>query len=46
MNPISTLLSDIGTTIFTVMSALAVEHETIDLARVFPAIWSRWRQRL
>ena len=36
MKPANTLLSGIGTTIFTVMSALAVEHGSINLGQGFP----------
>ena len=36
VKPANTLLSSIGTTIFTVMSALAVEHEAINLGQGFP----------
>ncbi len=36
MKPANTLLSGIGTTIFTVMSALAVEHNSINLGQGFP----------
>ena len=36
MKPANTLLSGIGTTIFTVMSALAVEHQSINLGQGFP----------
>ena len=36
VKPANTLLSGIGTTIFTVMSALAVEHDAINLGQGFP----------
>ncbi|HEY1932661.1 MAG TPA: aminotransferase [Acetobacteraceae bacterium] len=36
MKPANNLLSGIGTTIFTVMSALAVEHQSINLGQGFP----------
>ncbi len=36
MKPANDLLSAIGTTIFTVMSALAVEHKSINLGQGFP----------
>ena len=36
MKPTNSLLSGIGTTIFTVMSALAVEHGSINLGQGFP----------
>ncbi len=36
MKPANDLLSGIGTTIFTVMSALAVEHKSINLGQGFP----------
>ena len=36
MKPANSLLSGIGTTIFTVMSALAVEHKSINLGQGFP----------
>jgi len=36
VKPVNDLLSDIGTTIFTVMSALAVEHQSINLGQGFP----------
>ncbi len=36
MKPANELLSGIGTTIFTVMSALAVEHQSINLGQGFP----------
>ncbi len=36
MKPANTLLSGIGTTVFTVMSALAVEHGSINLGQGFP----------
>jgi len=36
VKPANTLLSGIGTTIFTVMSALAVEHNSINLGQGFP----------
>jgi N-succinyldiaminopimelate aminotransferase len=36
VKPANTLLSGIGTTIFTVMSALAVEHGSINLGQGFP----------
>ena len=36
MKPANTLLSAIGTTIFTVMSALATEHNAINLGQGFP----------
>ena len=36
MKPANNLLSGIGTTIFTVMSALAVEHNSINLGQGFP----------
>ena len=36
MKPVNDLLSGIGTTIFTVMSALAVEHQSINLGQGFP----------
>ena len=36
LKPASTLLSGIGTTIFTVMSALAIEHDAINLGQGFP----------
>lgn len=38
MKPANDLLSGIGTTIFTVMSALAVEHQSINLGQGFPDI--------
>ena len=36
MKPANSLLSGIGTTIFTVMSALATEHQSINLGQGFP----------
>jgi aspartate/methionine/tyrosine aminotransferase len=36
VKPANNLLSGIGTTIFTVMSALAVEHQSINLGQGFP----------
>jgi aspartate/methionine/tyrosine aminotransferase len=36
VKPANSLLSGIGTTIFTVMSALAVEHKSINLGQGFP----------
>ena len=36
MKPANSLLSGIGTTIFTVMSALATEHKSINLGQGFP----------
>ena len=36
MKPANNLLSGIGTTIFTVMSGLAVEHDSINLGQGFP----------
>lgn len=36
MKPANTLLSNIGTTIFTVMSSLAVQHQAINLGQGFP----------
>ena len=36
MKPVNTLLSNTGTTIFTVMSALATEHGAINLGQGFP----------
>ena len=36
MKPANTLLEQTGTTIFTVMSALAVEHGAINLGQGFP----------
>ena len=36
MKPLNTLLSNTGTTIFTVMSALAVKHGSINLGQGFP----------
>ncbi len=36
MKPANTLLSELGTTIFTVMSALAVQHGAINLGQGFP----------
>ncbi len=36
MKPTNTLLSGIGTTIFTVMSALATKHQAINLGQGFP----------
>ena len=36
MKPVNDLLSGIGTTIFTVMSALAVKHQSINLGQGFP----------
>jgi len=36
VKPVNDLLSGIGTTIFTVMSALAVEHQSINLGQGFP----------
>ena len=36
MKPLNTLLSNTGTTIFTVMSALAVQHGSINLGQGFP----------
>ncbi len=36
MKPQNTLLSGIGTTVFTVMSALAQEHGAINLGQGFP----------
>jgi len=36
VKPANTLLSGIGTTIFTVMSALALEHDSINLGQGFP----------
>ena len=36
MKPHNAILGSIGTTIFTVMSALAVEHESINLGQGFP----------
>jgi N-succinyldiaminopimelate aminotransferase len=36
MNPGNTVLSSYGTTIFTVMSALAAEHKSINLGQGFP----------
>ena len=36
MKSANTLLSGIGTTIFTVMSALAAEHNSINLGQGFP----------
>jgi len=36
VKPANTLLSGIGTTIFTVMSALAIEHNSINLGQGFP----------
>ncbi|HQT65157.1 MAG: aminotransferase [Acidocella sp. 20-57-95] len=38
MKPANTLLSNIGTTIFTVMSALAVQHKAINLGQGFPDV--------
>jgi aspartate/methionine/tyrosine aminotransferase len=36
VKPANTVLSGIGTTIFTVMSALAIEHDAINLGQGFP----------
>ena len=36
MKPANTLLSSLGTTVFTVMSALAVQHKSINLGQGFP----------
>ncbi len=36
MKPANSLLSNTGTTIFTVMSALAVRHKAINLGQGFP----------
>ena len=36
MKPVNTLLAGTGTTIFTVMSALAVQHRSINLGQGFP----------
>ncbi len=36
MKPVNTQLAALGTTIFTVMSALAVEHDAINLGQGFP----------
>ncbi len=36
MKPTNALLSGLGTTVFTVMSALAVEHGAINLGQGFP----------
>ena len=36
MRPVNSLLGSIGTTIFTVMSALAVRHGSINLGQGFP----------
>ncbi len=36
MKPVNALLSGIGTTVFTVMSALATEHRRINLGQGFP----------
>ena len=36
MKPVNTLLSSVGTTIFTVMSALAAKHGSINLGQGFP----------
>ncbi|HJO87586.1 MAG TPA: aminotransferase class I/II-fold pyridoxal phosphate-dependent enzyme, partial [Rhodospirillales bacterium] len=36
MKPTNTILGEYGTTIFTVMSALAVEHKAINLGQGFP----------
>jgi N-succinyldiaminopimelate aminotransferase len=36
VKPANNLLSGIGTTIFTVMSGLAVEHNSINLGQGFP----------
>jgi N-succinyldiaminopimelate aminotransferase len=36
MKPVSRTLGSLGTTIFTVMSALAVQHESINLGQGFP----------
>jgi hypothetical protein len=48
VKPTNSLLSGIGTTVFTVMSALAVEHGSINLGRVSPTrkappMWCRRR---
>ncbi|MFZ2469954.1 MAG: aminotransferase [Parvibaculum sedimenti] len=36
MRPVNSVFGNLGTTIFTVMSALAVEHEAINLGQGFP----------
>lgn len=36
MKSVNTLLGGLGTTIFTVMSALAVEYQSINLGQGFP----------
>jgi N-succinyldiaminopimelate aminotransferase len=36
MKPANTMFSNLGTTVFTVMSALAVEHKAINLGQGFP----------
>ena len=36
VKPANTQLAGLGTTIFTVMSALAVEHDAINLGQGFP----------
>ena len=36
MKPVNTLLSNTGTTVFTVMSALATQHQAINLGQGFP----------
>lgn len=36
MKPVNSLLDELGTTIFTVMSALAVQHQSINLGQGFP----------
>ena len=36
MKPTNTILGEYGTTIFTVMSALATEHKAINLGQGFP----------
>jgi len=36
MKPVNAILSGYGTTVFTVMSALAVEHGAINLGQGFP----------
>ena len=36
MKPTNTIFSNLGTTVFTVMSQLAVEHNAINLGQGFP----------
>src|SRR6478609_3374372 len=36
MKPANTIFSNLGTTVFTVMSALAVEHKSVNLGQGFP----------